>query len=144
MKLHLTTVQAPFHMYSCASRVISMLTGEPDEQITLRVMRRRIEVNKWKPQRAQRETQMMWDSEIRFELRKWLCKTRCIYPQRKTTVLELSHRLKRNEWAIVMVPQHIIIICNGRLYDVNNHGTRISFCNMWRNAKVYWYQRLKL
>lgn len=143
MKLHLTTRQAPSYLYSCASRVISMLTGEPDEQITLRVMRRRIQQGLSRA-KARRQTQMMWDCEVRFELRQWLHKTRCIYPQRKMTLLQLSRRLQRHEYALVMLPEHIVIINDQCLYDVDNHGTRIVHCNMWRNAKVYWYQRLKL
>jgi hypothetical protein len=61
---------------------------------------------------------------------------------RTTTVQQVSKKLKQGECALVMINLHIMIVRDGKLYDANHFGTDVEDC-MWRNAKVYWYQRCK-
>ena len=146
MKLHCTAVdyKTPWTMYSCASRVVSYLTGRKDINITRQVMRWRIHNHKWSRHEARRSTTFMYDYEIRFLLRRWLRNTRIIVPRKQMMVHALPQVLKSHEYALVMVPDHVMIIHNGFIYDVcNANGTRIENCCEWRNAKVLWYQRLK-
>ena len=145
MKLHLTCIDdaTPFHMYSCASRVISFLTNERDINITRQVMQMRKCNYKWKESRIRKSTDFIYDVEIRFLLRHLLHKTRLVVPQSKTTVHQVSNKLKKGECALVMVNLHIMIVQNGCIYDVNHMGTPVHQCREWRCARVHWYQRVK-
>jgi hypothetical protein len=142
MMIHRTFTTAPYHMFSCASRVISYLTQQDDLEITQQVMQMRKTQYKWKPSRIKQSTDFIYDTEIRFLLRHLLQKTRLIVPMRKTTVLQVSRKLKKGECALVMINLHIMIVCDGKLYDTNYFGTRVEHC-AWKNAKVHWYQRCK-
>jgi len=142
MMIHRTFTTAPYHMYSCASRVISYLTQRDDLEITQQVMQMRKNNYKWSNKRIQQSTDFIYDTEIRFLLRHLLHKTRLIVPFRKTTVQQVCRKLKKDECALVMINLHIMIICNGCIYDSNFFGTRVEWC-AWKNAKVHWYQRCK-
>jgi len=142
MMIHRTCTNAPSHMYSCASRVISFLTQRDDLEITHQVMQMRKKEYKWSNARIRNSTDFIYDTEIRFLLRHLLQKTRLMIPQRTTTVAQVSKKLKKDECALVMIHLHIMLICNGRIYDVNYFGTKVEYC-AWRNAKVKWYQRCK-
>jgi hypothetical protein len=142
MMIHRTFTTAPYHMHSCASRVISYLTQRDDLEITHEVMQMRKKEYKWSNKRIQQSTDFIYDTEIRFLLRHLLLKTRLIVPFRKTTVLQVSRKLKKDECALVMINLHIMIVCNGCIYDTNFFGTDVEFC-AWKNAKVHWYQRCK-
>jgi len=144
MKLHDSSIgYTPYNMYSCASRVISYLTKERDINITHQVMQMRRSNYKWSEHRIRKSTDFIYDVEIRFLLRHLLCKTRLCVPQRKTTVMQVSKRLKKDECALVMVHLHIMIIRNNCIYDVWHFGEPIEHCHEWKNAKVHWYQRCK-
>lgn len=142
MMIHRTCTNAPSHMYSCASRVISFITQRDDLEITHQVMQMRKCEYKWSNARIRNSTDFIYDTEIRFLLRHVLHKTRLMIPQRTTTVAQVSKKLKKDECALVMIHLHIMLICNGRIYDVNYFGTKVEHC-AWRNAKVKWYQRCK-
>jgi hypothetical protein len=143
MMIHRTETMAPHEMYSCASRVISFLTQRDDLEITHQVMQMRRCNYKWKESRIRKSTDFIYDVEIRFLLRHLLRNTRLVVPQCKTTVQQVSNKLKAGECALVMVNLHIMIVHNGCIYDVLNFGTPVALCRQWRSAKVHWYQRVK-
>lgn len=142
MMIHRTYTNAPYHMHSCASRVISFLTQRDDLEITHQVMRMRKAEYRWSNKRIRQSTDFIYDTEIRFLLRHLLQKTRLIVCMRTTTVAQVSKKLKQGECALVMINLHIMIVRDGKVYDANHFGVDVEFC-MWKDAKVYWYQRCK-
>lgn len=142
MMIHRTYTMAPYHMHSCASRVISYLTQRDDLEITHQVMQMRKSEYKWSNKRIHDSTDFIYDTEIRFLLRHLLQKTRLMIPQRRTTVAQVSKKLKKGECALVMIHLHIMLVCDGCIYDTNYFGTEVELC-AWKNCKVHWYQRCK-
>lgn len=108
--------QYPESDISCASYVVSAITGKTPTEITSQLFRRRVKKG-WSALNAFRSSEWMYDYEIEEFLRPYLKKTRKLRP--KNCRLKNLKNLKGAH--LVVVTDHALVINDGKVVDVIAH-----------------------